>query len=73
MRSCSTAPARNVSQAAISTVKPFSISQKEICVDKKEKGRVGSRVDIEPEPSLHYEHPEHADYIVIIPSSIELN
>lgn len=31
VRSCSTAPARKVSQAAISTLKPFSISQKEIC------------------------------------------
>lgn len=40
---------------------------------KRKKGSVWSRVDVEPEPSLHYEHPQHADYIVIIPSNVELN
>lgn len=41
-------------------------------MDRKEKGRVWSRVDIEPELSLH-EHLEHADYIATILSNIELN
>lgn len=31
VRSCSTAPARKVSQAAMRTLKPFSMSQNEIC------------------------------------------
>lgn len=48
VRSCSTAPARKVSQAAMRTLKPFSMSQNEICRWQE----IGKKTCYQPQPDL---------------------
>lgn len=50
VRSCSTAPARKVSHAAMRTLKPFSMSQNEIC-SQQQKSLVSSCGLISATPS----------------------
>lgn len=46
VRSCSTAPARNVSQAAIRTLKPFSMSQNEICTQQQQVRKTATQPNL---------------------------